>query len=114
MKFAFVVHPLSEESKALMQMDDGGQLLSHWESGNLLEICDYVQGTMAEGVAFGRRNEMGPIVLDQFARLETKLGASAEGRVYEIPCTPKKILEDPATAIEHTAQAVQMGSPMPS
>ncbi len=110
MKFAFVVHPLSEESKALMQMDDGGQLLSHWESGNLLEICDYVQGTMAEGVAFGRRNETGPIVLDQFARLETKRGASAEGRVYEIPCTPKKILEDPATAIEHTAQAVQMAA----
>ena len=30
MKFAFVVHPLSEESKALFQMDDGGELLSRW------------------------------------------------------------------------------------
>ena len=110
MKFAFVVHPLSEESKALMQMDDGGQLMSHWESGNLLEICDYVQNTMAEGVAFGRHTNASPIVLDHFSRLETVKDVSAEGRVYEIPCTPKKILEDPATAIEHTAAAVEMAA----
>ena len=85
MKFAFVVHPLSEESKALWQMDDGGQLLSHWESGNLLEICDYVQSSMAEGIAFGARATKGPIVLDHFSRLETATGHVAEGRVYEIP-----------------------------
>lgn len=110
MKFAFVVHPLSEESKALWQMDDGGQLLSHWENGNLLEICDYVQSSVAEGIAFGGRATKGPIVLDHFSKLETVTGHVAEGRVYEIPCSPKNILEDPATAIEHTQAAVQMAA----
>ena len=110
MKFAFIVHPLSEESKALWQMDDGGQLLSHWENGNLLEICDFVQGRMAEGVAFGSRAKDYPIVLDQFAGLRTKTGCETEGRVYEIPCSPKQILEDPATAIEQTQAAVNMAA----
>tara|TARA_Y100001933_G_scaffold265207_1_gene337037 strand:+ start:2054 stop:4810 length:2757 start_codon:yes stop_codon:yes gene_type:complete len=110
MKFAFVVHPLSEESKALWQMDDGGQLLSHWENGNLLEICDFVQGRMAEGVAFGGRAKDRPIVLDQFSGLQTKTGCETEGRVYEIPCSPKQILEDPGTAIEQTQAAVDMAA----
>jgi acetylornithine/succinyldiaminopimelate/putrescine aminotransferase/predicted amino acid dehydrogenase len=110
MKFAFIVHPLSEESKALWKMDDGGQLLSHWENGNLLEICDYVQSTMAEGVAFGGRAKQSPIVLDHFSGLKTTTGQVAEGRVYEIPCSPKEILEDPATAIEQTQAAVQMAA----
>ena len=110
MKFAFIVHPLSEESKALWQMDDGGQLLSHWENGNLLEICDFVQSRMAEGVAFGGRAKNSPIVLDHFSGLKTTTGCVTEGRVYEIPCSPKQILEDPATAIEQTQTAVKMAA----
>ena len=111
MKFAFVVHPLSEESKALFQMDDGGELLSHWEKGNLLEICNFVQGTMAEGIAFGGQPAAtGPTVLDRFQHLETPAGKSAEGRVYEIPCTAREILQDPALAIQHTLTAVRMAA----
>ena len=110
MKFAFIVHPLSEESKALWQMDDGGQLLSHWENGNLLEICDFVQSRMAEGVAFGGRAKNSPIVLDHFSGLKTTTGCVTEGRVYEIPCSPKQILEDPTTAIEQTQTAVKMAA----
>ena len=111
MKFAFVVHPLSEESKALFQMDDGGELLSHWEKGNLLEICNFVQDAMAEGVGFGNSAApTSPTVLDRFHTLETSSGKSAEGRVYEIPCTAQEILQDPARAIQQTEAAVRMAA----
>ena len=31
MKFAFLVHPLTEETKALLQLDNGGLLRGNWK-----------------------------------------------------------------------------------
>ena len=46
MKFAFLVHPLSEDSKALVAMNDDGTLSNNW-GGDLLQFCNFLQQTMA-------------------------------------------------------------------
>jgi hypothetical protein len=45
MKFAFLIHYLSDETRSLMQLDGGGLLRSHW-GVNVLEFCSGLHQTM--------------------------------------------------------------------
>ena len=45
MKFAFLIHYLSGETRSLMQLDRGGALRTHWGL-DVLEFCSSVHQTM--------------------------------------------------------------------
>jgi acetylornithine/succinyldiaminopimelate/putrescine aminotransferase/predicted amino acid dehydrogenase len=108
MKFAFLVHPLSEESSTLVEMNDGGALASRWGGGNLLEFCNFLHQTMAR--RNGPKPEPAVRVLDHLNGLLSQRGATCDGRLYEIPMGAVEILEDPTRAMAYMEQAVQMAA----
>ena len=108
MKFAFLVHPLSDESNTLVEMNDGNALASRWSGGNLLEFCNFLHQTMA-GRA-GDKPEPRVRVMDHLNGLVSNRGVSCDGRLYEIPMGAVEILEDPVRAMAYMEQAVQMAA----
>jgi len=108
MKFAFLVHPLSEESKALLEMNGDGTLSNNW-GGDLLQFCNFLRRTMAARREAQHSFQPPSVrVIDQLDRLRSPTGATAEGRLYEIPMGAAEILEAPSQAIEYMEQAVAM------
>jgi hypothetical protein len=95
MKFAFLIHPLTHETKELMQLDMGGVLRANW-GNNILQFCLDLHGatdalkqkSAADAVAEAR-------MVDELAALASPAGARADGRLYEIPMDARSILEDP-------------------
>ena len=86
MRFAFVIHPISEQTKNLMDLDRDGRLRRTWGRADLLRFCaeahDVLEATsrpMKDG------QSKGPRIVDTFAGLVSSTGARAEGRLYEIP-----------------------------
>src|SRR5262249_58490939 len=45
MKFAFLIHYLSDETRSLMRLDRGGPIRRHWGL-NVLEFCSGLRQTM--------------------------------------------------------------------
>jgi acetylornithine/succinyldiaminopimelate/putrescine aminotransferase/predicted amino acid dehydrogenase len=110
MKFAFLVHPLSEDSKALVELNDEGTLSNNW-GGDLLQFCNFLQTTMAARREAASRGEDPRVrVIDRFSNLRSATGAVAEGRLYEIPMGAAEILDDPGRAIEYMQQATAMAA----
>jgi putrescine aminotransferase len=110
MKFAFLVHPLSEDSKALVAMNNEGALSNNW-GGDLLQFCNFLQRTMASRRAAKLRGELPRVrVIDQFVNLRSPSGAVADGRLYEIPMGAAAILDSPGQAIEYMQQAIAMAA----
>lgn len=108
MKFAFLVHPLSEESKALLAMNDDGTLSNNW-GGDLLGFCNYLHETMARQRVAAANPDIPTVrVIDYLNNLRTPAGQTAEGRLYEIPMAAAEILDAPSRAIEYIEQAVDM------
>jgi 3-acetyloctanal aminotransferase len=106
MKFAFLVHPLSNEFKDLMRLDSSGVLLNNW-GDNILHFCldlhaatEVMQREAGNGVVAESR------VVDELSTLTSSAGARAEGRLYEIPMDARDILEAPSQAIAYMEQAV--------
>jgi hypothetical protein len=107
MRFAFLIHPISEQTKDLMALDRDGRLRRTWGQSDLLEFCAEAHA------AFGARSKPmpdgqpgGPRVVDTLVGLVSSTGARAEGRLYEIPMDARSILTDPARALELMEQAV--------
>jgi acetylornithine/succinyldiaminopimelate/putrescine aminotransferase/predicted amino acid dehydrogenase len=107
MRFAFLIHPVSEQTKDLMELDRDGRLRRTWGRADLLEFCAEAHS------AFGARSRpmpdgqpRGPRVVDSFVGLVSSTGARAEGRLYEIPMDARSILTDPDRALELMEQAV--------
>jgi 3-acetyloctanal aminotransferase len=110
MKFGFLIHPLTNETKNLMQLDASGVLRDNW-GGNILQFClDLHRSTDALKQAIA----LGPIpearMVDQLAGLTAPSGAHADGRLYEIPMDARSILDDPGQAIEYMEQAVDLAA----
>ena len=106
MKFGFLAHPLTNETKELMQLDPGSVLLDNW-GNNILQFClDLHRATEA------MKQEARPDVvaearmIDELAGLVSPAGARADGRLYEIPMDARSILENPGQAIQYMEQAV--------
>jgi putrescine aminotransferase len=106
MKFAFLIHPLSEETRSLMQLDAGGVLRANW-GNDILQFCLDLHAS-TEAVRSELANSAVPVarLADELSDLVSATGARAEGRLYEIPMDARSILEDPAQAIEYMEQAV--------
>lgn len=106
MRFAFLVHPLGEETKTLLNLDPNG-CLQREQSNDLLSFC----GHLHQMLAAGRRSPNEPLVpavriADELQGLVSQTGARAEGRFYEIPLDAYEILDDPGRAVAYMEQAV--------
>ena len=108
MRFAFLIHPISEQTKDLMALDQDGRLRRTWGRADLLEFCFEAHaafGGCSRPMPDGRSR--GPRIVDTFTGLVSAVGARAEGRLYEIPMDARSILDDPDRALELMEQAVE-------
>jgi predicted amino acid dehydrogenase len=103
MKFAFLIHPLSQATKDLYRLNNGGALLEHWGS-NLLQFAAQLHRSFRETRTLSDVTR--PRLFDQMVGLASSRGGSAEGRVYEIPMGAAEILADPHRAVDFMEQAV--------
>jgi 3-acetyloctanal aminotransferase len=108
MRFAFIVHPLSEQTKAFLQWEEGGNLRRRW-SGDLMEFCSYLHHQISQR-AVAKQEIPRVRMIDEFLGLVSATGVCAEGRLYEIPLDAEEILADPAHAMEYVAEATQLAA----
>ena len=107
MRFAFVIHPISEQTKNLMDLDRDGRLRRTWGQADLLRFCAEAHDALeASSRPMKDGQSKGPRVVDTFAGLVSSTGARAEGRLYEIPMDAQSILAKPEEALELMEQAV--------
>ncbi|MBI2825386.1 MAG: aminotransferase class III-fold pyridoxal phosphate-dependent enzyme [Planctomycetia bacterium] len=109
MKFAFLIHPLSDETNYLLHFDNGS-IQAQWGT-DPLGFCRAIHRALstAEDV-LAEDNPDCPRVADELAGLVSRLGAQAEGRLYEIPMQAMEILNDPVRAMGYMEQAVDMAA----
>ena len=108
MRFAFLIHPLSEQTTDLMALDRDGRLRRTWGRADLLEFCAEAHAAFEprhRPIPDGR--SLAPRIADTFDGLVSAAGARAEGRLYEIPMDARGILGDPGRALELMEQAVE-------
>ena len=106
MRFAFLVHPLGEETKTLFNLDPSGSL-QRSQSGDLLSFCGQMHQMLASARGKASATSVPAVrVVDELAGLVSRTGAEAEGRFYEIPLDAWEILDDPGTAVDFMEQAV--------
>jgi len=104
MKFAFLAHPLSQEHRALLAVDDAGSLRRNW-GGDIFQFCQILHSNLKE--FHGRVNfDQNIRVVDELRGLISAKGISCEGRFYEIPMDAAQILNDPNRALGFMEQAV--------
>ena len=107
MRFAFVIHPISEQTKNLMDLDRDGRLRRTWGQADLLRFCAEAHDALEASSRLMKDGQSkGPRVVDTFAGLVSSTGARAEGRLYEIPMDAQSILAKPEEALELIEQAV--------
>src|ERR1700693_3768160 len=107
MRFAFLVHPVADSINSFIKLDDGGVLRKLWGADPLRltgALHEVVQRAMA-----GADDASAPEVriVDELPNLVTPRGATAHGRLYEIPMGAMAILEDPDRALGYIEQAVK-------
>ncbi|HEV7225150.1 MAG TPA: aminotransferase class III-fold pyridoxal phosphate-dependent enzyme [Pirellulales bacterium] len=106
MRFAFLVHPLGEETKTLFNLDPNG-CLQREQSSDLLSFCGQLHRMLAGARELSAKAAVPEVrIVDQLTGLASSSGARAEGRFYEIPLDAWEILNDPALAIHYMEQAV--------
>src|SRR5208283_1589818 len=106
MKFAFLIHPLTNETKEMMRLDAGGMLGDHW-GNDILQFCLDLHGATEALKQESAADAVSEVrMADELAKLASPAGARADGRLYEIPMEARSILEDPGQAIEYMEQAV--------
>ncbi len=108
MRFAFLIHPISEQTKNLMDLDRDGRLRTTWGQADLLRFCmprpmRAFERPFPADARTGNPTVRGSV--DTFAGLVSSTGARAEGRLYEIPMDARSILTDPDRALEHMERA---------
>ena len=81
MKFAFMIHPISKESAALMDLDFDGSMQTFW-GVDPLSVCAHLHGAVKEARRREGNNSVPvPHVVDEFKGLTSQLGQTAEGRL---------------------------------
>jgi len=110
MKFAFLVHPISAETRKLAEFDPTGTLKSAWGQ-DLFAFCSHLHRTALK-LQMGADLEVPAEVrvVDELTGLLSPRGVEAEGRLYEIPMDAAEILDDPASAMQHIETAVQQAA----
>jgi len=107
MNFAFLVHPLSEETRQVLNFDSTGSLKNAVGS-DLLQFCVELHRSVLRsrsGDAAGKPTSVR--VIDELPGLVSLQGAKAEGRLYEIPMDAYEILDNPTLAMDYMQEAVE-------
>ena len=105
MNFAFLVHPLGNETDRVLAYLREVDLPKSfgWDMANFIHDMH---------VAMTRANDDGSAlakevrVIDELPALVSRVGARTDGRLYEIPMDSFAILEEPDRALEHILAAV--------
>jgi acetylornithine/succinyldiaminopimelate/putrescine aminotransferase/predicted amino acid dehydrogenase len=94
----------------LLKLDDGGLLRRHWGT-NLLSFSGHLHQVVKEAMqASGSESPREVRIMDELTGLVSPQGATAEGRLYEIPMDALSILQDPERALGYIYQAVDMAA----
>ncbi|MGB6045568.1 MAG: aminotransferase class III-fold pyridoxal phosphate-dependent enzyme, partial [Pirellulales bacterium] len=109
-KFAFVVHPLSRDMRAFIELESQSDMRALLSQGNVMELCRQVQNTLALGSAAGKQMADRVTILDDIGTLRSARGKTTEGRLYEIPLDAYQILENPHEALGYIDEAVRMAA----
>ena len=107
MKFAFLAHPLSQESRSLLAVDNAGGLRREW-GGDVFQFCRRLHANMAH-----RKNAItdeSVRVIDEYNGLVSGSGHQVDGRLYEIPMDAMQILGDPGRALSLMEDAVDQAT----
>jgi acetylornithine/succinyldiaminopimelate/putrescine aminotransferase/predicted amino acid dehydrogenase len=103
-----LLHPISEQTKNLMELDDHGRLRSRWGRSDIGRFCfELHEAARIRSVAGRPVNGRAVRVVDHLDALTSAAGARAEGRIYEIPMDARSIVEDPARAMDLMDRAVE-------
>lgn len=105
MNFAFLVHPLGNETDRVLGYlrEVDLQRSFGWDMPSFFHDLH-----LAIGMAKRSSSEQQSVgVIDEFSGLKSHLSASADGRLYEIPMNSFAILEDPDRALNYMIDAVQ-------
>jgi putrescine aminotransferase len=108
MKFAFIVHPVSE-THAMIRLDGSGEFRKLWHGASVLAISDYLQVWMAANANRGQKPN-NVTVIDELRGLCSINGHETEGRLYQIPMSAAEIMEAPAEAMAHVERAIAMAA----
>ncbi len=104
MRFAFLIHPLSQQTTDLMALDRDGRLRQDLGPGRPARVLHRSPCRIRarhRPISDGR--SLAPRIADTFDGLVSAAGARAEGRLYEIPMDARSILDDPGRARAHGA-----------
>jgi hypothetical protein len=78
MRFAFLIHPISEQTQNLMALDEGGRLRNTWGRADLLRFCAEAHAAFAARSRPLRDGQTtSPRVVDAFDGLVSATGARA-------------------------------------
>ena len=108
MRFAFLIHPVSEQSRDLMELDQEGRLHSRWGRSDIGKFCVEAHKAARSRSVAGRPVKRPAVrVVDQLDALISEAGARAEGRIYEIPMDARSMLQEPTRAMDLMDEAVE-------
>ena len=109
MRFAFLVHPVADTTESFIKLDEGGRppeavvcrppAAHRWRCTKSCSRCSPARGRALTSPKCR--------IVDELPNLVTPTGATAHGRLYEIPMGAMAILEDPDRALGYMHQAVR-------
>lgn len=110
MKFAFLVHPLSDESKRLLDFDSGGDIRHVWGK-DLMAFCAHMHGAIGYARRDADPHEVLQVrVMDELAGIVSAREVRVDGRLYEIPMDAAAILDDPGRALDFARDAIEQAA----
>lgn len=106
MKFAFLVHPLTDDTRELVGLNKTGRFQETWGK-DLFSFLESLHVGI-QGVSEFRKNlpTDKPWVVDYLRQIKSLKGLEAEGRIYEIPMLPHEILLESSKALGIMEEAV--------
>jgi 3-acetyloctanal aminotransferase len=110
MRFAFLVHPVADSTESFIKLDEGGVLRRLWGT-DPLRLTGALHQVVQQVMAGADEPQVPQVrVVDELPNLVTPRGATAHGRLYEIPMGAMAILDDPDRALGYIQQAVQQAA----
>jgi 3-acetyloctanal aminotransferase len=110
MRFAFLVHPVADTTESFIRLDEGGVLRKLWGT-DPLRLTGALHNVMKQVMAGADEPPVPEVrIVDELPNLVTPGGATAHGRLYEIPMGAVSILEDPDRALGYINQAVRQAA----
>ncbi len=107
MKFAFLVHPLTANSGALLGYLNQDGMQGQWGT-DPLALCQTLHRGMQASRRAAREQVTAPRIIDELGDLYSATGGDAEGVLIEIPMDSVSILEQPDRAVAYIEQAAEL------